>query len=390
MSNLKIKLGTLELDNPLMIASSPITAKLELLKEAEDNGFGSVSIKHIMAHQNFAARPRWYCADRNVIVSGDPRLDPEYGLDLVRRAKEETGLKIICNMSGKPGNIESWGELAAELQQAGADAVELNFNCPNLLSADANTNLLQGANLSSDPEACGRVVAQVRGAVNIPIIVKLNTESGKAMLVAKSTAAAGADIINIHASYRCAPALDIYNGGRLMYPGSENGNFGAMSGPWARMASNRFIADAARAGTGKPIMGGSGISTWQDVVEAVMYGAECVQLCSSVMQQGFGIGKTILSGLCGFVDAQGYKSIHDMCGIALRYICNPGQMKYTDAVAHIDETRCVGCRRCANVALCTAISYDAEAKKCRVNGGECIGCGMCRGQCARGAIYFDR
>lgn len=389
MHNLKVKLGALELDNPLMIASSPLTSKLDLLKQAEDNGFGSVSIKHVMAFQKFAARPRWYCEKGNVIVSGDPRLEPEYGLNLIRKAKEETNLKIICNMSGKPGSLESWGELAAAIQQAGADAVELNFNCPNLLSADANTKQLQGANLSADPDACGMVVAQVRAAVDIPIIIKLNTESGKALQVAKTTAAAGADILNVHATYRCAPALDIYHGGKMLYPGSENGNFGAMSGPWARMASNRYIADVARAGTGKHVIGGSGISTWQEVVESIMYGAECIQLCSSVMQQGFGLGRTILEGLHQFMDEQGYASIQDMVGLAFPYICNPGQMQYTDAVAHIDERRCVGCRKCTHIAHCTAITYDAVAKKCRVNGAECIGCGMCRGQCARNAIYFE-
>lgn len=389
MSSMNVSVGGLNLKNPLMVASGPLGAKLDLLKEAEENGFAAVTLKHVMAFQRFMAKPRWFF-DRQVgvIVSGDPRLTPEYAPELVRQAKEQTGLTIICNMSGAPNDLESWGNLAKLLEEAGADAVELNFNCPNLMSANSKLKGAQGANLGSDPESCRQVVAEVKKATTIPVITKLSTESGKIIPVAQAVVSAGADILNVHASYRCAPGIDIYRGGRLMYPGSDTGNFGGMSGVWGRRASNRFICDVARAGTGKPVIGGSGLYTWQDVVEAIMYGAEAVQMCTSVIQNGFGIARTILDGLERFMEEQGYESIHDMAGLAGKYVCAPGEMEYRDVAARIDEEKCTGCRLCTKIASCNAIAYRAADKKCVVDESKCVACGFCRGVCPREAITY--
>lgn len=387
MSRMNVSVGGLEMKNPLIVGSSPLTAKLDLLKEAEENGFAAVCLKHVMAFQRFAAKPRWYF-DRHdgVIVSGDPRLTPDAAPELVRKAKEQTDMKIICNMSGVPNDITSWGSLAKMLEEAGADAVELNFNCPNLMTANTKIKGVQGANLGSDPDSCRLVVAEVRKAVSIPVITKLNTESGKIVQVAHAVSEAGADILTVHASYRCAPGLDIYHGGKLNYPGSDNGNFGGMSGAWGRKASNRFISDVVKANTGRPVIGGSGIYTWQDAVEAIMYGAEAVQLCTSVIHKGFGIAKTILEGLEKFMDEQGYETVHDMVGLANQYVCAPGEMVYTDVTASIDEKKCSGCRECTKIATCDAISY--ADKKCVVDESKCVGCGFCRGVCPKEAITY--
>lgn len=387
MSKLNVSVGGLNMKNPLMVASSPLTAKLDLLKEAEENGFSAASIKHVMAYQPFEAKPRWFFDRIGLIVSGDPRLTPDYALELVRKAKEQTGLTIVSNMSGVPNDLASWGKMAKMLEEAGADAVELNFNCPNLQSANAQTTKAQGANLGSDPESCRQVVAEVKKATALPVITKLNTESGKIIPVAKAVSSAGADILNVHASYRCAPGIDIYHGGKLMYPGSDTGNLGGMGGLWSRRASNRFICDVVKAGTGKPVIGGSGLYTWQDVVEAIMYGTELVQVCTSIMQNGFGIGKTILAGLQNFMEEQGYETIHDMVGLACKYVCAPGKMDYKDVVAHIDAKKCIGCQKCTKIAHCDAISYGPD-KKCVVDESKCVGCGFCRGVCLQEAITY--
>lgn len=93
-----------------------------------------------------------------------------------------------------------------------------------------------------------------------------------------------------------------------------------------------------------------------------MYGAEAVQLCTSVIQNGFGIAKTILDGLERFMEEQGYESIHEMAGLACRYVCAPGEMDYRDVAARIDEEKCTGCRLCTKIASCNAISYRAADK----------------------------
>lgn len=386
MANLKIDLGGLEMRNPIMIASSPLTARLDLLKEAEDNGAAAVSIKHTMMQQRFRARPRWYYNPNiGIVVSGDPRLEPETAAELIRSAKEQTSLVVVSNLSGAPGQLESWGAIARMMEQAGADGVELNFNCPNLLSAGAK-GAAQGSNLGADPEACALVVREVKRSIRIPVIVKLSTESGVMPRVADACMGAGADILNVHAGFRAAPGIDIYNGGRFLYPGSPSGSFGGHTGVWSRMASNRFIADMARQHPGAPLIGGSGLVTWDHIIEAVMFGAVSVQMCTEVMHHGFGLVKQCVAGMERFMDEQGYASLDEIRGISLQYITAPHEMQYKDVAAAIDEERCVGCGQCMKIAHCTAIHRDETEKKCAVDEAQCVGCGFCLGVCPKKAI----
>ena len=208
MADLHINLNGLQLKNPIMIASSPLTARLDLLEQAEENGAAAVCIKHAMMQQRFRARPRWYYnRDIGIVVSGDPRLEPEVAAELIRQAKEKTNLTVVSNLSGAPGELESWGKIAHMMEQAGADAVDLNFICPNLLAADSRL-ADQGSNLGSSPEGCAMVVRQVKKDCGVPVIMKLSTESGKMPQVVRACMEAGADIPNIHAGYRAAPGIE--------------------------------------------------------------------------------------------------------------------------------------------------------------------------------------
>ena len=388
MKDLSVQLGRLNLKNPIMVASGPLTSKISLLKEAEEKGAGSVSIKHVMLEQTNRPKPRWYF-ERNIgiVNAGDPRLDADVGCRLVRDAKEQTELAVIANMSGVPGKLETWGILAHELEQAGADAVELNFNCPNLLSPDIKTSAQQGASLGSDPEACRIVVSEVNKAVQIPVIVKLSTDGGMLLPVAKACAEAAPGVLmTVHAGFRAAPGVDIYNGGKLLYPGAPSGNLGGYTGYWGRMLTNRYVADVAKLLPENPMIGGSGIVTWRHMIETIMYGALAVQVCTSIMHMGFDIIPGALKGISDFMEEAGYDSIAQMKGLSLQYIVPPNKMEYEDIVASIDSGKCTGCKLCTKMPTCTAIGCDASGKICAVDPDECIGCGLCIGVCPRGAV----
>jgi dihydroorotate dehydrogenase subfamily 1 len=385
MANLSINIGGLELKNPIVVASGPLTSRIDRLKAAEDHGAAAVCLKHTLRKQQFIAKPRWY-VERNIgiVVSGDPRLEIEEAVELVHKGKQSTDLKIIVNMSALPTDINTWGELAREFENAGADAIELNLNCPNLHSAQASGPTL-GANLGQDPESVAKVIANVKNSINIPVIAKLPTEGGRILQVAKAAAEADVNILNIHAGFRAAPGLDIYNGGAFKYPGSSAGNFGGMSGPWSRLISNRFIADIAKMDL-KPVMGGGGMSTWEHVVESIMYGALSVQICTAIMFEGFSLIEKILKGLSTYMEKMNYASIEDFHKLALKNVLGPHQMRYTEIAAFIDFEKCTGCRKCEKLPTCDAIAYIPDSKKCQVDPKCCVGCGLCVGICPFKAI----
>lgn len=386
MADLSVKTGGLSLKSPLIVASSPLTARLDRIKAAEEGGAAAVSLKHALLKQKFAAKPRWYAENgQGVIVSGDPRLEVDEACELIRRTKESTDLKVFSNMSGLPDDVNTWGELAVRFEEAGADAIELNLNCPNLHTAQ-ETGPALGANLGQDPQSCAAVVRNIKSRVHIPVIAKLPTEGGKLPLVSKSCDEAGVDILNIHAGFRAAPALDIYNGGRMKYPGSGAGPLGGFSGPWSRLISNRFIADVSRT-CKAPVMGHGGIRKWEHVVESIMYGAQSIQLCTVLMTEGFDVMNKMLRGLNEYMDRMGYRTIDDFRGLALKNILGPGEMQYADVAAKVDEEKCVGCGRCAKLPTCDAIHM--EGKKSTVDRDVCVACGLCVGVCPAGAISFQ-
>ena len=385
MANLSVNTGGLALKNPIIVASSPLTAKLDRIKAAEEGGAAAVSLKHALLKQKFFAKPRWYSEKgQGIIVSGDPRLEVDEACELIRQTKEQTDLKVIANMSGLPTDVNTWGDLAARFEQAGADAVELNLNCPNLHTAQEKGPAL-GANLGQDPESCANVVKNIKSKVAIPVIAKLPTEGGRLPAVSKSCDEAGVDILNIHAGFRAAPGLDIYKGGPMKYPGTGAGPLGGYSGPWSRLISNRFIADVARA-CSAPVMGSGGIRTWEHMVESIMYGSQSIQLCTVLMTEGFDLIGRMLSSLSEYMDQMGYASIEDFRGLALKNILGPGEMEYANIVARIDENKCSGCARCTKLPTCDAISK--QDKKCVVDESKCVACGLCVSVCPLDSFSF--
>jgi len=388
MADLRVKIGRLELKNPIIVASSPLTAKLDLIKRAEENGATCVSIKHTMLKQQFIAKPRWF-VNRNIgmMVSGDPRLPAEEAQELIRKVKEQTGVTVLVNMSASPEDITTWSTLAGKLAEAGADGVELNFNCPNLHTA-SHQGKGAGANMGTDPDSCSQVVAEIRSKVDIPIIAKLVSEGGKMLQVAKACEDAGVDAVNVHAGGRGAPGLDIYNKGAFMYPGSPTGNFGGHSGQWSKYLSNRFIADTA-AVVKCSIVGGGGVFTWQDLVENLMYGSQAVQICTSIMYHGFELVRQMLEQLEAFMDDQGYETVADFAGIALKNVRPPNQMQYADISAVINPEKCSGCGSCDKLPTCPAIERDNDTRKYKVNREKCLACGLCYGICPKKAIEFE-
>ena len=385
MADLSVNIGGLCLKNPIIVASGPLTSKFHRIKKAADCGVAAVSLKHSMLKHPFHAKPRWYHEKgMGLIVSGDPRLDVGEAVDLICKTKAETDLRIMVNMSASPVDVNTWGELAAQFEKAGADAIEINMNCPNLNSAEAKGAAL-GASLGQDPDSVAAVVSNVKSSVKIPVIAKLPSEGGRMHQVAVRAEEAGADILNIHAAFRSAPGLDIYNNGAMMYPGTDKGPFGGYTGPWSRLTSNRFIADIARI-CKTPVMGGGGITQWEHIVESIMYGAWCVQICAAFMLEGFELCEKLLKSLEEYMDGIGYKSVADFNGLALNNIITPDKMEYSDIVAQIDQQSCSGCKKCTRFGHCEAVEFNPETKKCAVDANVCEACGFCLPVCPTASI----
>lgn len=381
----------LKLKNPFVIASGPVTSSLRKLKECEANGAGGVSVKLTLKKQPWAAQLRMYSVPDEVsIVCHDRRLEEGEGVDLIRQARENTDLTVFANMGHAGEDIEGWQELASDLANAGAHALELNLICPNLTFSakrmGEKVGASYGAAAGQDPEVCYQIVRAVKAVVDIPVIAKLTPNVSNIADTATACESAGADGICLAGGQSALPRVDLENGGKPLYPYLDGASFGSLGGPCTLPQSFALVAQTARA-VNIPIIGGGGLSTWQDAIMLMMWGATLVTACTEPMWNGFGAIRKITAGMEAYIESHGYSSFKDIVGLSLPYLKASRDLNPAQVYATIDRDRCIRCLSCVGLGHCDAIvenNGEPFVKK-----DECVGCAICVGICPQGTIRME-
>jgi dihydroorotate dehydrogenase/NAD-dependent dihydropyrimidine dehydrogenase PreA subunit len=290
-------------------------------------------------------------------------------------------------MAGPGGDTDGWVKLAKALEQAGADALELNFNCPNM-GTTPDGGLKIGAGVGKDPDLCYLVTSEVKKAVTIPVIPKICPEAEDLKRIFKTVERAGADGVVINAGFTGAPPIDIHRGGRIRMAGLKKCSYGGTVGAINKTYSNRMVGQCAQ-NTGLMIAGGGGISDWADAVESIMFGSTLTTVCTKIIVEGFPYLKKLNEGVKNFMEANGYETLGQMRGLALNYICETGELhdhKISEA-PKFDLEKCSGCGSCAKLGCCDAIEMRS-GRPALASEEKCQRCGLCAAVCAKEAICF--
>jgi dihydroorotate dehydrogenase (fumarate) len=195
MASLKTKYMGLELSSPLIVSANPLSQKLENIVAMEDAGAGAVvlfSLFEEQIRQDAAQADRLERLSEGGFAEGSdflPTLDhyavgPEKYLDLIRHAKERVDVPIIASLNGI--TPEGWIEYAREIEQAGADGLELNVY---FIPADISVTSAEVENRYLD------IVGMVRDAVGIPLAVKMSPYFSSVGNFAERLRLAGADAL---------------------------------------------------------------------------------------------------------------------------------------------------------------------------------------------------
>ena len=361
---------------------------MDFIKQAEDNGAGAVSTKLTMLVQPIKGVRKIHCEKGLYIFNpSDKRNDFDEGLELVRKAREATDIVLWANMAGPGEDTDGWVKLGKALEQAGADVLELNFNCPNMgVTPDGGVKI--GAGVGKNPELCYLVTSEVKKAVNIPVYSKVTCDCADVVAVYKAVESAGADGIVINAGYLAAPPIDIYNGGKTRVNGLVKSSYGCAIGQISKPYSNRFVGMCAQ-NTNLTIAGGGGISNWKDAVESIMFGSTYTTVCSIIMNEGFSYLKKLNEGLERFMEENGYETLADMRGLALNHICETREL-HEFSIQNppiFDHDRCIGCGNCEKLGGCNAIEMRGK-KAWLISEEKCQHCGLCAAVCPKDAISF--
>lgn len=294
----------LELKNPLVPSSSPLTENLDKIKILEDNGASAVVLFSIFEEQleqedNSLEFFMDYGSDSYAeSLSFFPqahefRSRPDEYLENVRKIKEGAGIPIIASLNGAtPGG---WMEYAKRLEAAGADGLELNIH---YLPVDFNETSADVEKRYTD------IVSWVKDNVSIPVAVKIGSRFSSLPAMAKALEGVGAD------------ALVMFN--RFYHPDIDLENLKTRRN--VQLSSAREIRlpmrwiSVLRGNVNMSYAASGGVHSAQDVLKLVMSGADVTMLASALMAHGPGLIGTIEKDLIEWMDENEYQSIEQMKG----------------------------------------------------------------------------
>ena len=208
---------------------------------------------------------------------------------------------VIVNIAGE--TIDDYAKVASKLEGvAGISAVEVNISCPNLKAG--------GAEFGAEPKSAASVVAAVKAATSLPVLVKLTPNTSDIVKVAVAVAEAGADAVSLINTIR-GMAIDI--AGRRPLLGNITGG---LSGPAIKPVALYMVYEVASA-VAIPVIGCGGITTASDAIEFIMAGASAIQVGTANLTNPCA-PLEVLEGIEEFLRKEGISSLAELIGAARR------------------------------------------------------------------------
>ncbi len=259
-----VRLGPLELKNPIMVASGTFGYGVEYADVMDISAIGAISVKGISLEPRAGNPPPRICETPAGMINaiGLANIGYDAFVQTTLPRLRELGATVVVNLYGT--SADEFAELAERFDsQEGIAALEVNISCPNVKAG--------GIHFGVRPEPAAAVTRAVRERTGLPVIVKLSPEAVNIAEVAKAAREAGADALSLINTIR-GMSIDVET--RRPRLGSV---MGGMSGPAIRPLAVRLVYEVHKA-VDVPLIGIGGISCLRDVLEFMMAGATAVQI----------------------------------------------------------------------------------------------------------------
>ena len=388
---LKTDICGIPLENPFLLSSSVVASSYDMCARAFEAGWAGAAFKTVCSFDIHEASPRFSAIKgssgeligfKNIEQLSDHGVAEN--METFRRLKQNYPNKfILASIMGK--DEAEWSELAGLCEQNGADAVELNFSCPNM----AEDGL--GSDIGQIPELVERFTRAAKKGCSIPVFAKLTPNVASMIPAGEAAMRGGADGI---AAINTIKSITGVNPHTFIAAPAVHGKsaLGGYSGNAVKPIALRFIAELAgdRQLSGMHISGMGGIETWQDALEFILLGAGSVQVTTAVMQYGYRIIDDLKSGLNYYLAEKGFDSIKDAVGLALDTVSDTTDVLERDTILFpkFIRQKCIGCGRC--FISCSDGGHGAitmgDDRKPRLDTSKCVGCHLCLLVCPESAI----
>ncbi|MCF8262001.1 MAG: dihydroorotate dehydrogenase-like protein [Melioribacteraceae bacterium] len=294
----------LKLKNPIVPSASPLSQSVDTVKELEDAGASAVvcyslfeeqishesgELDHYLSYgtESYAEATSYFPEPE------DFNLTPYQYLDHIADLKKAVDIPIIGSLNGV--STGGWVKYARNIEEAGADALELNVyyipTNPNLTSSEVETMYID-------------TLQAVKGNVNIPVAIKLSPFFTSMANMARRLDDAGAD------------ALVLFN--RFYQPDFDLDKLEVvpnlvLSSPWEMRLPLRWIA-ILHGNLKASLAATSGIRTSEDIIKMMMAGSDVAMVCSELLEKGPGRVTELLAGVENWMVENEYDSIDLMKG----------------------------------------------------------------------------
>lgn len=306
------------LKNPLVASASPLSYELDDMKRLEDQGISAIVMYSLFEEQllkekfdlhhhlnfgtnSFAESLTYFPEPENFETGADGYLEQ------IRKAKASLSIPIIASINGNtPG---TWTEFAELMQDAGADAIELNiYNVPTdpfMSGAQVEENFLE-------------ILREVKLSVKIPIALKLSPFFSNLTYIARRFDDMGVDsLVLFNRFYQ--PDFDLEHLEVKPHVLLSTPHDLRLPLRWIAILYGKIKADLALT---------SGVHKSTDVIKSMMAGAKIAMLCSVLLREGVGAVSTILGGILEWMETNEYESIQQMQGSMSQINCeNPQEFE---------------------------------------------------------------
>ncbi len=297
--DLRVKIGSLELDNPVMTASGTFGYGREFNNLVNLDKLGAIIVKGISLHPRAGNPPprifETSCGMLNAIGLENVGVDSFISRKMVFLKKLRP--PVVVNILGD--SVEEYGEIARRLDQVeGVNALEVNISCPNVKKG--------GVAFGTVPEMAATVTQAVRENTSLPLIIKLSPNVTDIVSMARAVEDAGADAVSL-INTLIGMAIDPVS----RKPRLAN-IIGGLSGPAIKPVALRMVWQVAGA-VSIPVIGIGGISSADDALEFLIAGATAVQVGTANFYDPAATENIIL-GIQDYLQAQREQRITDIIG----------------------------------------------------------------------------
>ncbi len=305
VANLSTRYLGLDIGSPIAASAGPLSRDLDSVKKLEDAGMGCIVLHSLFEEQvtleqeslnaNLVRGTESYAEAISYFPAFDDfKFSPQEYVEHLRKVKEAVAIPVIGSLNGT--SIGGWTEYSWQMEQAGADAIELNiYFLP--------TDIALSSNQIEDGYV--ELLREIKGRLTIPVSVKLTPFISSIPNLAKRLYDEGAKgLVLFNRFYQ--PDIDLEEMEVKPMLRLSTSDELPLRLRWVAILYGRIGCDMAITG---------GVHTAEDVVKGIMCGASATMVTSALLENGPGHAKKLREGLDAWLDRNDYGSVADIKGI---------------------------------------------------------------------------